>query len=122
MSPPALEEDWMMERFKEPRRARRIRERRRMVRRAWRKQAATCSAVPGSRSFWRDSGGRTRRFETWEDVHEFRTMRARRWADNLKICTCYACGNPRRHFKAATRQECLGEVDEKEQMEEESEA
>jgi hypothetical protein len=24
---------------------------------------------------------------------------AQRWCDNLKKCSCYLCGNPRRHFR-----------------------
>lgn len=28
-----------------------------------------------------------------------------RWADTRKPCSCYACGNPRRHFNEPTVQE-----------------
>lgn len=38
-------------------------------------------------------------------------------ADNLSICSCWMCGNPRKHFKVRTRQELTAEMDEKQQME-----
>lgn len=37
--------------------------------------------------------------ETWYDRW------ATRSADNLTVCSCHMCGNPRKHFKDATMQE-----------------
>lgn len=39
-------------------------------------------------------------------------------ADNLKICSCYMCGNPRKYFKEIKKQEKLSKLNFEEQMEE----
>jgi len=35
-------------------------------------------------------------------------------ADNLKLCSCYMCGNPRRYFGQRTRQELKSDLELKE--------
>ena len=34
--------------------------------------------------------------------------RAARYADHLAVCSCYACGNPRRYWRELTAQEKRG--------------
>lgn len=43
---------------------------------------------------------------TQPDANELR-QRALRWYNNLKKCSCYMCGNPRRYEGYRTRQELL---------------
>ena len=38
-----------------------------------------------------------------------------KWADNLKMCSCDMCGNPRRTMGHKTRQEKMAALNEKEQ-------
>lgn len=35
--------------------------------------------------------------------------------DNIKACSCWMCGNPRRYFNTLTRQEQLAELEEREE-------
>ena len=39
-------------------------------------------------------------------------------AEHLKMCSCTACGNPRKHFKEKTIQEKINDIDFKEEIEE----
>ena len=36
---------------------------------------------------------------------EWAEIAAARWANNMAKCSCYMCGNPRRHFNQLTFQE-----------------
>ncbi len=36
---------------------------------------------------------------------EWKRRQVMRWYNNLKICSCYGCGNPRKHCKEVTIQE-----------------
>ena len=94
--------------FREPRRARRIRDRDRMRARAVslgkRSYAAPDNAPRADR--WTDLDGRERvGTPDWEAVFERR--RAYGWAraDYLASCSCHMCGNPRRFWNARTLQE-----------------
>jgi len=40
----------------------------------------------------------------WGHGEEFGEVLAR-FADSIPTCSCYMCGNPRRHFKRRTRKE-----------------
>lgn len=43
---------------------------------------------------------------SWPDYDEHeRRQRALRWFNNLKLCSCYMCGNPRKYEGALTLQE-----------------
>jgi hypothetical protein len=42
---------------------------------------------------------------SWPYDDKERRRRALRWHNNLKKCSCYMCGNPRRHFGTVTWQE-----------------
>lgn len=66
-------------------------------------------------------------FRRWGDTEERIRHTAPRLADNLVWCSCYSCGNPRRHFgfciygktnSILTRQEVFAELSHKEQLEE----
>ena len=55
---------------------------------------------------WVDRRGRTRTADcTWDDTFERRWCWSVGHADNLAVCSCWGCGNPRRHFGTATMQE-----------------
>ena len=49
-----------------------------------------------------------------EDVPRY----ARMLLQDRKPCSCWACGNPRRHFGAKTRQEIIADEDMAEQLRE----
>lgn len=58
-------------------------------------------------------------FKRWGDEEERIDRNAPRLADNLAWCSCYSCGNPRRHFgfciyghtnSILTRQEVAAEL------------
>lgn len=78
-----------MDRYLEKKRERRIRDFQRMVQRAylvislWRPE-------PNQDSCWCP--------RTWDELIKSRRRQARRFADNLRVCSCFACGNPRRHW------------------------
>ena len=64
-------------------------------------------------------------FARWGDTEEVIRRNAPRLADNLAWCSCYSCGNPRRHFgftvhghsfEALTRQEMRNLLDFREQV------
>jgi hypothetical protein len=87
--------------FKEPKRARRIRDRERMIARG-RRVASRWHRQPEHHYDWIDRV--KRRFivrqETWDEVFEKRDYFARRNHDHLKVCSCYMCGNPRNRLGA----------------------
>lgn len=45
----------------------------------------------------------------WRDGDEKLTRLMMNNADNLKVCSCEMCGNPRKWFKQRTRQEVMCE-------------
>lgn len=66
-------------------------------------------------------------FTWWGEDEERIRRNAPRFANNLAWCSCYSCGNPRRHFgftvyghtnSILTRQEVLSDVDFEEWREE----
>jgi len=70
-----------------------------------------------SRVTWTDVHGQRRHGVTgWDDVTEIRLANASRRWQHLAHCSCNMCGNPRRWFGAATRQETLADVDTLEQF------
>jgi len=97
--------------FREPARARRIRDRERMARRG----AMIAARMHGydrpggefgSGFLWTDIGHRERRgVPTWADVFDLRASWGRHNRDHLAACSCHMCGNPRRHFGQRTPQE-----------------
>jgi hypothetical protein len=40
-----------------------------------------------------------------EDWNEWKKQWAARHADNLTVCSCHMCGNPRKHYDEITMQE-----------------
>jgi len=56
--------------------------------------------------------------DSWERVKEAICVRARRYRDHAAVCSCWMCGNPRRHFGDVTRQEALARNNTQEQLEE----
>lgn len=85
--------------YEEPKRARRIRDRERMIARG-RRVAAKWHKVPDLNREWVNFEERqyVLHQETWDDVFQERDRFARRNHDNLKRCSCHMCGNPRRRF------------------------
>ena len=97
------------DRFFEPKRARRIRDRERMIARGTRYQSHIYPkpyGKPGEGQEWRDLNGNLHvGFATWGDVLARRKMVGTVSADNLAVCSCHMCGNPRRHWRELTIQE-----------------
>lgn len=69
-------------------------------------------------------------FTRWGEDEERVTRNAPKFADNLAWCSCYSCGNPRRHFgftvyghthSILTRQEAASDLGFAEQLNEEIE-
>lgn len=99
-------------RFREAKRARRIRERDRMQARAER----LCAREYGYR---RPEGEERRgweRLKTWADVFAARAAKARRLRDHLAICSCAMCGNPRKYMNEMTFQERRAVISAEEQI------
>ena len=105
--------------FTEPSRARRFRDRHRIIRKAV-NIASRQHPRPGevvSRMSWTDiSGQRRHGLTSWDDVTAIRVATASRRWQHLAACSCNLCGNPRRWFHAMTRQETLADVDTREQF------
>jgi hypothetical protein len=115
---------------REPRRARRRRDRARLIARYRRRFAANWwfdgpedhrrdrdSGELVRCGTWTDRQGRHRPGPaTWEEVLEARDARARSTLDTPTPCSCSGCGNPRRWFKAATQAEILADLDAAEQF------
>lgn len=95
--------------FREPKRARRIRERERMIAKGTRVAALRwgCDRPnPFTDYAWRDRSGQTRHgTATWGDVFEMRLLQGTASHDHLAACSCAMCGNPRKWFKQPTIQE-----------------
>jgi hypothetical protein len=95
----------------EARRARRIRDRHRMLFRAY--NHFKCEGTepflctdPEPTFRWIDNQGRHHiGIEDWDAVRENRMVHAVRAADNGALCSHYCCGNPRRWFGKRTMQE-----------------
>ena len=107
--------------FTEPARARRFRDRRRILQKtlriASRQHSAPVSGDPVTRVIWTDiSGQRRHGLTSWDDVTAIRVATASRRWQHLAACSCNLCGNPRRWFHAMTRQETLADVDTREQF------
>jgi hypothetical protein len=81
--------------WREPRRARRIRNKLRMQKRGQRVAAY----------FFPDPQSLPGRDAIWADVFERRRMYGVVHGDYLAACSCCGCGNQRRHFKTLTMQE-----------------
>ena len=67
------------------------------------------------------------RSRAWRRHHSFRMKekakkvfywhpKAIYYADNLKPCSCYMCGNPRKYWDEKTFQEYVADLDAKEQL------
>lgn len=112
--------------WREPKRARRIRDRLRMRKRGSANARHTYGmAYPidhlGGEGHlgWIDLSGQTRHGVcTWDDVMERRRIHGTFNGDNLAVCSCYMCGNPRRFFGDATMQENRARANGDEQMRE----
>jgi hypothetical protein len=74
--------------MKSTKRALRRHHRQRMIRRALRSCRLPRIYLPG-----------------WDENEEGRRQRALRWCDNLQVCSCWTCGNPRKYYGRLTRQE-----------------
>lgn len=57
-----------------------------------------------------------RKLRDWGDDPVWIEQSALRWADNLAKCSCYMCGNPRRHFNELTFQEQRSKLNEKDEQ------
>lgn len=49
-------------------------------------------------------------YPDWEEAYKA--------ADHLKVCSCYACGNPRKYFDEETRGELINKLEYKEELNE----
>lgn len=52
--------------------------------------------------------------DTW-GLDPWESHLAPRFANNMKHCSCHMCGNPRKYWKAVTRQEEAAALSEREQ-------
>ena len=109
--------------YTEPARARRFRDRARIIGKAWNiarrqhprpadfhRDQSTAGLV--SRVAWTDMHGQRRHGLTgWHDVTEIRLANASRRWQHLAHCSCNMCGNPRTWFGAASMQETLADID-----------
>lgn len=86
-------------RFREPLRAKRIREAGRLQARSERR----CSLI---HSFEKPGQG----YDTWREIFAARRKWARKMRDNRVTCSGVCCGNPRRHFGDPTLQELRAEA------------
>lgn len=102
--------------YKEPKRARRIRARERMIEKA-RRLAREMDPIPHS-CVWTDVKGNTRNSDTWKDLYEWHHTWAVHNYQNLAACSCYMCGNPRKHWHTATIQEIKAVIDAVDQLSE----
>ena len=108
----------MPNRFDEPIRARRIRERARMQARGYRVAKLHFREPSGSDFPWMDAAHREHAgLKTWDDLLAFRRLWAIIQADNLAVCSCHMCGNPRRAWGEKTRQELRAEMAARSQLE-----
>ena len=95
--------------YVEPKLARRIRDRERMIARG-RRIAARWHEAPrgafGSRCRWRDLTRRYREgLSTWDDVFAIRDVYARLNHDHLKVCSgLRCCANPRRRGQVSLQE------------------
>jgi hypothetical protein len=97
--------------YKEPKRARRLRDALRMHARVQTFLRHTWHDRPGSPDLcWTDDEGQRRSFATWADIFDWRAHAASRRQGNRACCSCLACGNPRRHGQDLTRQERRAEL------------
>lgn len=96
--------------FKEPPRAKRIRNRERQIAKAV-KVAKRIDPTPGWSLEWIDDDGTERRLDNWEDLHAWHRRWARHNYNNLTVCSCYMCGNPRKFANAETKQEWISDID-----------
>ena len=112
----------------EPPRGLRRRIRDRLLQRA-RRRAALLKSSPddlhwdiitgefSARQRWTDLRGHKRvGISDWRDVFDFRDLRAHMTWQNPTVCSCWMCGNPRRHLNLATRQEILSDINAAEQF------
>ena len=90
--------------YREPRRARRIRDRHRMEAKAAKRLSYKGTwAAPDSIGF---RGGNGKLYAaSWEEVFARRTAMAARMRDNMAACSCAMCGNPRKWLGEPTMQE-----------------
>jgi hypothetical protein len=97
------------QKFHEPKRAKRIRDSLRMQAKAERVVAQRHPLQSPSVSWlgeWVDRYGNHRDgTHTWDDVFARRSLEAKVCRDNLALCSCPMCGNPRRHFGIHSFQE-----------------
>jgi len=92
-----------MHRNKEEKRARRIRDRQRMIARAYRKGLL----------LWRAGGP-----DGVEKIRDFAREYAQQNHRHLAACSCHMCGNPRRYWGEVTMPERRAAVDAEEQLRE----
>ena len=107
--------------YTEPSRARRFRDRSRILRKALviasRQHPAPVSGDLVSKVSWTGMNGQPQKdLTTWSDVSGIRLSTASRRWQHLAVCSCSVCGNPRRWFNAMTRQETLADVDASQQF------
>ena len=100
--------------FKEPRRARRIRDRQRLIEKA-RRLAVVMDPKPQICT-WTDLYGNQRNMTTWEDLRDWHNTWAIHNYQNLADCSCYMCGNPRKYCNVATWQEAKSDLNAEEQL------
>jgi len=115
-----------VQKYREKRRERRIRDRLRMIGKARcvaRKIMFFEPDNPVEKSMWvqgwKDLDNHIHhKLDTWEEVFLARESWARRHYNDLRTCSCGCCGNERRHHNSMTVQEARAEEDARQQFRE----
>ena len=115
-----------VEKYREKKRERRIRNRLRMIARA-KRYAATFYYEPDNPAIarmwkheWWDMNHQLHtKMDTWEEVFLARESWARMSYNNIVTCSDWCCGSPRKHHKSMTVQEAKAEENARQQFEEE---
>lgn len=116
-----------VEKYREKKRERRIRDRLRMIEKAKRYAARYIYWEPDNPLIernrylgWMDIDRLHHpKMDTWEEVFLARETWARTHYDNIVVCSAECCGNSRRHHKSMTVQEAREEENSRQQYEEE---
>lgn len=63
---------------------------------ALRRIRTTENMIPNDHSTWTDSEEVQHSLDTWDAVQVYQDVRAHTMADNMTVCSCWMCGNPRK--------------------------
>lgn len=109
----------MSDLFKEPMRARRRRDRQRMIAKARRVISRwNWPYQPQEYSYFEDNNGANVALDSWFRINLYCDTKAVRTHNDLAQCSCWMCGNPRKFGNAETFQERKAFMDAKEQYDE----